>query len=126
VKYLDGRPTENLKFRLPECGKEVTFHLLRGKHERLMYEILRKKPDKLVTSLLALRTDAIEGEPMVDEEFFEKLSATDIFAYRDYVDQCDCGVDTTLILTCPECESEFEEELPLDQGFFFPKRQKMR
>jgi hypothetical protein len=47
-------------------------------------------------------------------------------AYRDFVDECDCGIDTTLTLTCPECNGEFEEELPLDANFFFPRKAKTR
>jgi hypothetical protein len=126
VKYLNGRPTENLKFRFPNCGKEVTFHLLKGKHEKMMQEILKKKSDKLITSLLMLRTDSIEGETMVDEDFFENLDADDIYAFREYVDECDCGIETTINLECPECEAEFESELPIDSNFFFPKSLKKR
>lgn len=126
VRYLEGKLTTDLGFTLPGEQKKIVFHLLRGKEEPLMKEISKRKPDKLVTSLLALRTDAIEGEQMVDESFFENLGADDIMEYRDFVDECDCGIDTTMELDCPNCSAEFEMELPIDENFFFPKRKKKK
>lgn len=125
VRYLDGRETENISFTLPNINKKVIYRLLRGKDEPLMKKIFKEKEDTLVTSLLALRTTSIEGEQMVTEEFFEELDADDIDAFRQAIEEQDCGVDTTLILTC-KCGAEFEQELPLDADFFSPKRPKSR
>lgn len=126
IKYLDNKPTENIEFIIPGINKKVTFHLLKGKHEKLMKEVAKKKSDSIITSLMALRVDKIEGEEMVDEDFFKTMDADNILAFRDYIDECDCGVDTGLILSCPDCDAEFEEELQLDSDFFFPKKAKKK
>lgn len=130
TRYLENRKVEGIEpdqiekipFELPFTKKKVLFRLLKGKDEKYQQEIAKKKSDKILTSTLMLHVQEIEGEDMVTEEFFESIPAYDAQALRDFIDECDCGIETEITVTCNECDADFELDLPLTSDFFFPKK----
>lgn len=130
IKYLKDRKveglqegqTDNIEYTLPTLNKKVKFRLLRHEDEKLMEEISKTKEDSIITAMLTLRTTWIEGEQMITEEFFKKAPGLDNACYREFMDECDCGIDTSVVLICKECKSEFEIDLPMNPDFFLPKK----
>jgi hypothetical protein len=39
-------------------------------------------------------------------------------------ERVDCGVETTIEVECPDCGTRQELELPFEQGFFLPLKEK--
>jgi len=124
VKNLDGNVDTTHTITLPRTGKKITFRLLRGRDEKKIATTLRKNPQELIRLSLYLHTVAIDGDENVSEKFFETLPGADSLHYRRKIDEVTCGVDTTVEATCPECDNEFEVQLPISENFFFPNSRK--
>jgi hypothetical protein len=54
----------------------------------------------------------------------KNLPVDDINHIRNCVNEPPFGVETEIEVFCPNCYSEFKQELPSDQNFFFPKKKK--
>ena len=120
VKKLEGDPDATHTITLPRTKKEVTFKLLRGRDEKKIATAMRKSPQELIRLSLYLHTVAIDGDDNVSEKFFETLPGADSLYYRRKIDEVTCGIDTTVEVECPECDNEFEVQLPMNETFFFP------
>ena len=112
---------------LPSSGQRVTFRLLTGADERLMTRLRKQAADRPITTLLNFRVDSIEKvDPMAKLSFLEELGMADVTALLGAMDSVDCGVDTDLEIECPECGAVQRIDLPFDQNFFLPDRNKAR
>ncbi len=124
IKKLEGDPDATHTITLPRTGKKVTFRLLRGRDEKKIATTLRKTPQEIIRLSLFLHTVAVDGSENFSEKFFETLPGADSQYYRREIDAVTCGVDTVVEVECPECDNEFEVQLPISENFFFPNSRK--
>ena len=124
MKKLDGDPDAVHTITLPRSGKKIAFKLLRGRDEKKIASTLRKSPQDIIRLSLFLHTVSIDGDENFSEKFFETLPGADSLYYRQQIDAVTCGVDTSVEVSCPECDDEFDVQLPINEGFFFPSSRK--
>ncbi|HHY36540.1 MAG TPA: hypothetical protein GX518_02495 [Firmicutes bacterium] len=126
VKYLAdpayADPDHTFRFVFPKSGKTIKWRLLRGKDEERLVVARRENPEMLVAYSMLLRCVEIEGEKKVTSRFFNELPASDAAAFRGEVEGKECGVETTITITCPECRMDFDVDLPLGVDFFLPRK----
>lgn len=101
---------------LPQTGKKVKFRLLKGKDERTLMK-MGKNDDNFVAGLLRLHTTEVEGESDL-MDFFSALNAVDSKHLQEEIEKVDCGVDTLIECECPECQEDYEIDMPMDRSFF--------
>lgn len=126
VRMLEGRPTKDIEFVLPSCGRKVKYHIPTGLDETELMKVRKQYPGNIITLSLMVNTDSVEGMGFKDIEFFKNLDAEDVLAYQEDLDEHNCGADTTLELKCPMENETFETELPITKDFFLPKKAKKR
>lgn len=56
------------------------------------------------------------------KQFVDKLHAQDTAAIREWLKDNTPGIDTTIKVTCPDCENEYSAQLPISEGFFRPAK----
>lgn len=106
-------------------GRKVTFHLQTGAGEIRAGAAARKQVTQKVTASLMARIDEIEGVKAQDR--FKAINELDLNEARDLIeqfDEVDGGVDTDVITHCMFCGAENTVALPLDRGFWIPKKKK--
>lgn len=108
--------------KLPS-GKTAKFRTSTGEDEEKSAK-LEKDADKMSKSVL-MRLDTLGGEPATLESV-KAMSWKDRLAILEEFNKVEGGVDTTLETTCPACSAEFETELEVGAGFFFPSTAKRR
>ncbi|MDF2615507.1 MAG: hypothetical protein K0Q47_162 [Sedimentibacter sp.] len=123
-KKLDGRPTKDIEFKFPVCGVKIKYHLPTGTDEAEIIKVRKQYPDSTITLALMVYTDWIEGVKFKSLEWFRDLDAEDVLAFQEDLDAHNCGLETTINLTCPFEKEEFEMELPITKNFFLPKKAK--
>ena len=119
---------------LPKSKLEFNWHLPRGKDENLVSEYRDRRLkefgetviDDSLLFRIALMLDNIQGltdktELMI---LLKKLNIQDVSYLRGLVNDTPFGVDTKCQTTCPYCFHDFDVELPLEAGFFFPRHKK--
>lgn len=80
-----------------------------------------KLDDTITDNLMQVIVNAMGNDtPQVIHELLNKLHATDSTAIREWLREYTPGVDTTITITCPECDREFTVELPITETFFRP------
>lgn len=126
VRYLEdpayAEPEHTFSFVFPKTGRAIKWRLLRGKDEQKLAVARRENPDGLVTFSMLLRTAEIEGEKTVNRKFFDELPGSDAAAFRGEIEAKECGVETTIVVECPDCGHSFDLDLPIGPDFFLPKK----
>ena len=114
---------------LPRSMCEVTFRLLTGYHERLIYEQVSnaRKKNKLensVTRQLKMITVAVNGNDTQEaiDYFVNNVPSIDAQHLRASLECVTPNIDLTQDFVCNECGFEVEMEVPLTADFFWPKR----
>lgn len=121
---------------LPKSGLNFSWHLPRGKDETLVTDYREKRVkefndaavDDSLLFRIALMLDTVEGikdktELMI---LLKKLPIQDVTYLRSLATDPPFGVDTKCDITCSLCFHDFEVELPLEAGFFFPRPKKKK
>lgn len=114
-------------------GDVVRFKLLLADAQERMMKVKAESRDKMVTE--ALRMQIIEvhatGNRLIRGKvplsgWIEDLDADVASDLRDAFDDAGCGVETSVEITCPHCDTVGEIELPFGGREFFSrsKRQK--
>lgn len=120
--FLEGNRFETT---LPGAGSEVAFRLLVGEDERKLGRRRSGDQSAALSGALRARVLEVEGvEPRELKRALEDLSFADADFLFDEFDGVDCGVDTTIEIECPECFGTQDVELPFDQGFFLPGKER--
>jgi hypothetical protein len=110
---------------LPDAARRIWFRLLTGEHERELARASKGGREGALSHVLALRVVEVEGTEAHDRRsFFEELTMRDADCLFDAFDAHDCGVDTAIEIECPECLEVQDVELPFDQGFFLPGKER--
>ena len=104
-------------------GVKYTFRLLTGKEERAA----NPRPDKLLLDALSARILEIQGV-----EGNDRIRAIDDFdlstaqALIEKFDDADGGVETTLDVECPFCQSRVTVQLPFGREFYLPRKRRTK
>ena len=136
VDYCPPDFQTSLEDVLPKSGLKFVWHLARGKDETIVTDYRERRVkeyggDAIDDSLLyrvAIMLDNVEGvkdrtELMI---LLKKLPIQDIAYLRSLALDPPFGVDTKCDITCSLCFHDFEVELPLEAGFFFPRHKKKK
>lgn len=113
-------------FDVEQSGKVFTFKLMTGKDEREAMRHLRKNKAQIMTTALAVRVIAVDGQPMNKKQVAEFFRTYDgpMMLISGAMEDIDGGIDTDIEARCPECAGRFDLKLPLDGKEFWlrPKR----
>lgn len=111
---------------VPSTGDKVLFHLPTGLDEKRATLMQGQGRQELLTLSLRMRINEIEGIDRKDlKSYLANMELGDANNLIEQFDQHGCGVETRLEVECPACLSEFDVELPFDQGFFFPSQKRL-
>ena len=123
---------DDLQGVLPVSGFSYSYRLATGLDEQeiSMYQEKRVKDwgdqgeDDTLLYRTALLLQEIEGVSMKKELalLLKKLPIQDVAHLRNEINTPPFGVDTSLTILCPACYDEFKIDLPLETGFFFPRK----
>jgi hypothetical protein len=117
------RAGNRFEARLQSSGKRVVFQLLDGDAEAQAAKQLRTNRHRKVTVAMAARIVEIEGVPSSDKyRFLEDMDLGEMSDLLHQMDAFDGGVETAIDVECPECMEVQEINLPLDKGFWLPKK----
>lgn len=119
VKKMEDPYKREFTCTLPDSKKVVVFKPMTGRGEEQLERLNKKKTDSLSLSIL-MRVQTIDGE-RPNMATVKNLGLRDRGFMRDRFEECEGGVDTEVELDCPECYTEFKEDLDVGQAsFFFP------
>lgn len=108
-------------------GTTFTFKLLTGESELQAARLLRKNRSEILTTAIAVRVIAIDGEAKSQKQvaaYFAKYDKP-LSDVTDAIIEFDGGIDNDIEAECPECGGGFDLKLPLEgKGFWL--RQKTR
>jgi hypothetical protein len=116
-------------FKLPYCGKTVTFKLLTKKDENLIDQELKgmekvsKDLRREITTRLGHIIIAIDGNTdraPIRRFVNEELASRDSLALRTHLRETMPDIDTRFDFTCSNCQLERKEETPMGVSFFWP------
>jgi hypothetical protein len=132
VNYCPDDFGPPLQDTLPKSEYNFTWHLACGKDENAVqtYRDVRLKEygseasDDSLMYRIALMLDEVEGltNKVEIKELLKRLPVQDIAYLRNLALDTPFGLDTKLQITCAACYHDFEVELPLEAGFFFPRQ----
>jgi hypothetical protein len=111
-------------FETEVAGKKIVFRPLLGRDAQLVAQLTRRG-SSILTAGLAVRVVSVDG---VDPEaesiaaWIDDLEAPEGEALQQKLDSVDCGLETSLRIECPQCETSQESLLPLVLSFFVTGR----
>lgn len=77
--------------------------------------------DTIEDNLNMLIIEAMGSKDRVKiKNLVSKLHASDTATIRDFLKDNSPGIDTTISVTCPNCDNEMRMELPITESFFRP------
>lgn len=127
---LDFRPP--LSDTMPISGYKFNYRLSRGKDEQALQEYRDRQlklwgdtgADDTLIYRTALLLDDIEGlrEKHELQMLIKKLPIQDVAFLRNTITDPPFGIDTKCTITCAGCLHDFDVDLPLEAGFFFPRQ----
>lgn len=131
VNYCPTEFRSPLSDVLPKSGLKFNWRLPRGKDENQVTDYRERRTKEFGESAvddsllyrMALMLDDIEGLSNKTEilVLLKKLHIQDIAYLRNLSSEPPFGVDTKCGASCGYCFHDFEVELPLEAGFFFPR-----
>lgn len=115
---------------LPKSGFRFSYRFPRGRDDMKIQEYRSKHINQFKESTdessmfrLALLLEDIEGITSKTELMIlvKRLPIQDVNYLRAMINEPPFGVDTLINITCPHCYNSFQNELPMDIHFFFPR-----
>jgi len=107
---------------LPRSGCRAWFRLLVGKDERRLAELIRRAPDRQLSTVLAYRVVEVEGVPDAERAaFLRTLPAADADHLIAEFEERDLGVETSIEVRCTACGHTTEVDLPFEAALLFPR-----
>jgi hypothetical protein len=136
VNYCPADMSPPLMDVLPKCGYKFIWHLPKGMDENKVQDYRDKRlkefgdsgTDDSLIYRMSLMLDEIEGVKDKTELMLllKKLPIQDVSYLRSLTLDPPFGVDTKCQITCASCYHDFEVELPLEAGFFFPRHKRKK
>ena len=128
-EFTDENIKEPFEFTLPMSENKLVFRLPRGEDE---IEILKlqnqpKKMDDTDESIVKrmvsivfkiISKDGTELEDNMKEPFLNSMLGGDASAFRNELEELDCGPEDIKNIICPHCEFEYDTPIPVTENFF--------
>jgi hypothetical protein len=131
----DDYAADNLSGVLPKSGLKFSYRLSKGKDETDLQEYRERKlkafGDNASDDTLLYRTAQLLNnvETIVSKDelkiVIKNLPIQDVNYLRNLVNDPPFGIQTKVSILSPFSNEEFEIDLPLDSGFFFPRNKKV-
>jgi hypothetical protein len=132
----DDFDSNDLYDTLPKSKLKIKYRLSTGRDESIVQEHRNKRikdwgaevtDDTTIfrSSLLIEEIDGITNKVMI-QQIVSHLPISDMSYLRELLYEPPFGVNTTIGVICPHCSHEFEIEMPMELGFFFPKQKLQR
>lgn len=128
-----GPPLDDV---LPKSGYKFTWQLPRGMDENKVQDYRDRRlkeygdaaTDDSLLFRMSLMLSEIESVKDKTELMFllKKLPIQDVSYLRSMALDPPFGVDTKCQITCASCYHDFEVDLPLEAGFFFPRHKRKK
>lgn len=121
IRFLRGYDTNEILAK-----KRAKRKMTEGSRSRVYNTNYQKKTiDSIDTSLsdnLAKLIVSVNGvnDQFAIGQFVNKMHAADIAEIREFLKQYTPGIDNTVTISCPECENDFNIQLPISDSFFRP------
>lgn len=126
-KYPKGE--NSFTFKLPYCGKTVTFKMLTKRDENAI-EVELKGMEKVSKDLrreittrlghIIIAIDGVTERAQIRRFVNEELVSKDSLALRSHLRELMPDIDTTFDFVCQSCGLERKEETPMGVEFFWP------
>jgi hypothetical protein len=122
----------NLEDELPTSKYKFSYRLSNGRDEIELQEYRDRRikmfgdsaADDTLTYRTAMLVDNIQG--LTDKRdlqtLVKNLPINDVSYLRNCINEPPFGVETKVEMNCPSCLHDFSIELPLESGFFFPRK----
>jgi hypothetical protein len=123
---------------LPTCKYQFDYRLPNGTDESMLTDYREKRnkmhgdqalDDTLLYKSAMLTNSVTNGTNTITDKniilaFLQRLPINDVSYMRGIVNDPPFGIDTIVPVQCLMCNNEFEVDLPIESGFFFPKTRK--
>jgi hypothetical protein len=127
----DDFDANDLEDTLPNSGFKIRYRLSVGRDETAVQDHkdqrVKQWGDQVADDSTLFRAsmlvEEIEGvtNKMMIQQLLERLPIGDMAYLRELMNEPPFGVDTKVGVVCPMCAHEFEVDMPMEVGFFFPK-----
>jgi len=126
---------DSLEGDLPSTGLHFTYKLSTGlddeainKYRDQKIKFFGEANDDSIHERLAQLLKSVDNitEHREIKTLLKQLPSLDLNHLRNTIIDPPFGVNTKVPCICPSCLEEYEQELPLESNFFFPRRQKER
>ena len=77
-------------------------------------ETISENMEKIIVSVMGV------SDPFTIRSFISKMHSQDTTAVREWLRENTPGIDNTIQIECPDCNTEFTTELPITESFFRP------
>ncbi len=130
VKEIEPDTVEPIEVKLPKSGATLFYNLPRGRTEAAIRRQQRDVQvnvddvDNSMTDRLKIMTARIitpDGEELEKNKwqmFFNSLVGFDAAAIRESITETDAGVEPIKDISCPFCDEQFDEDIPVTADFF--------
>jgi hypothetical protein len=134
IRCPDNFGPDSLSGVLPKSGFKFNYRLSRGKDETDLQNYRESKikafgettSDDTLTYRIAQLINSIEN--IVNKEelkvLIRSLPIQDVNYIRNMINNPPFGMETNVSILSPYSNQDFEIDLPLDSGFFFPRNKK--
>lgn len=111
-------------------GYKYTYRLLTGRTSRQAAEAVKGKPQGRITAAVGARVTFIEDENGAEvlnrNKHIDELDLLDLQELVAAMDSHDCGIETSIDITCPHCGAVSGVELPFDRREYWAPRLKTK
>lgn len=102
-----GQENNPFQRKMQEAKEKITL-------DQSLTEIMEKN----IVSVMGITT------PQIVQSFVARMHARDSGTIREFLRENTPGIDSTISISCPNCNNEFTVEIPISETFFRPGRAK--
>lgn len=103
-------------------GRTIVIRPLYASDSKLLETLKQQYPKERGTRELLVQVKSVEGEGKITAPVIKSWSWAFRNTLRNKIDETTGGINTQLIITCPNCDHTEVEAMPIDlRDFFFPK-----
>jgi hypothetical protein len=81
-------------------------------------ETITENLEKIIVSVMGV------ADPFKVRSFIQRMHAQDTATVREWLRENTPGIDNTVTVECPDCNTTFTVELPISESFFRPTKQR--
>jgi hypothetical protein len=88
----------------------------RQQEQQQLDDTISENMEKIIISVMGVQ------DPFTIRSFISKMHSQDTTAVREWLRENTPGIDNTILVECPDCNTEFTTELPITESFFRPAK----